>query len=112
MICFIIPIHPPDYKYVNNILNTKEKYKYNNLDIYFIFSNLQDKLIFDKKFKSLNIKYYTLNSNYSNFQKNMVPNINVNEPMTWLSPKSGAYEPFDAKFSPVVLRKYKLPAAR
>lgn len=47
-VCFIIPIHEPDFKYVKNILLTKEQFKIET-DIYFIMSNLQQ----EKKLKKL-----------------------------------------------------------
>lgn len=44
-VCFIIPVHQPDFKYVKNILLTKEKFKI-GADIYFIMSNLhQEKIL-------------------------------------------------------------------
>ena len=46
-VCFIIPIYPPDYKYAKNFLISKKKFNFKNIDIYYIFSTIQDKLNFD-----------------------------------------------------------------
>ena len=56
MIALIIPTFPPHYKYIYNLLN---KYIYNYIDIYLVFSNKDDMSLFEYKDK---IYYFVLNN--------------------------------------------------
>ena len=46
-IAFIIPIHPKHYDYIYNFIDTIKIY----IDIYLVFSNENDYIIFNKKDK-------------------------------------------------------------
>ena len=63
IICFIIPIHPPDFKYVNGLIQSKIEYNV-ACDLYFIMTNDEDKNIFNKMFSKFKNHFRTLNSNY------------------------------------------------
>ena len=51
-VCFIIPVHEPDFKYVKNILLTKEEFKI-EADIYFIMSSLLQEINLKKLCKEI-----------------------------------------------------------
>ena len=63
-IAFIIPIHPKHYDYIYNFIDTIKIY----IDIYLVFSNENDYIIFNKKDK---------------IKKIIIPNINTNNIVTY-----------------------------
>jgi len=68
-VCFIIPIHQPKYRYAKDLLNSKRKYNFKNIDLYFVFSTAQDENIFKNLYK---------NNDYNSLVvTKLFPNINL-----------------------------------
>lgn len=58
-VCFIIPIYGADFKYLKNILLSKEKYEI-NADIYFMMSNSKEDYQLKNLCKNLKVPYKTI----------------------------------------------------